>query len=297
MHDRLRYVNGVLELSVTETTLSSPGRAGVGMGEASVAAQSNTTGMHLDNFLVSGGATIATDSEGSNDGTYTNSPTTGVAGALTGDADTAVTFDGSDDYVTAARQVADDFSIECWFRSTQGIGTGTSWSQGAGLVDGDAAGTANDFGVSLRSDGKVVAGVGNPDTSIVSSSGGYDDDNWHHAVFTRKKSTGAIRLYVDGVSAGTATGNTLSLNASTNLSLGRIATGTGYFAGTLDDVAIYNAELTAADVAGHYATATSAETWTTSEAHDYKFQITLDNDAAAYGRSTTAMFRWEARNR
>ena len=59
-------------------------------------------------------------------------------------------------------------------------------------------GAANDFGVSLRSDGKVVAGVGTPDVSIVSTSGGYNDGTWHQVVFTRTKATGALALYVDG---------------------------------------------------------------------------------------------------
>ena len=44
--------------------------------------------------------TNAADSKGSNTGTYTNGPTLNQPGALAGDADTAVSFDGSDDYVT-----------------------------------------------------------------------------------------------------------------------------------------------------------------------------------------------------
>lgn len=39
------------------------------------------------------------------------------------------------------------------------------------------------------------------------------------------------------------------------------------------------------------------ETWTTSEAHSYRFDVTLENDTAAQGLSATATFTWEARNR
>jgi hypothetical protein len=37
--------------------------------------------------------------------------------------------------VTFTRPVANDFTIEFWFRSTQAAGTNTSWRQGMGLVD------------------------------------------------------------------------------------------------------------------------------------------------------------------
>jgi hypothetical protein len=36
------------------------------------------------------------------------------------------------------------------------------------------------------------------------------------------------------------------------------------------------------------------ETWSAGETHDYKFQITLDNDPAASGLAATATFTWEA---
>jgi hypothetical protein len=43
-------------------------------------------------------------------------------------------------------------------------------------------------------------------------------------------------------------------------------------------------------------TSGSPETWTASEAHSYKFVITLNNDPNAQGLSGTATFTWEARN-
>jgi hypothetical protein len=205
------------------------------------------------------GGTSAADSKGSNTGTYTNGPTLGGTGAIAGDGNTAVQLDGTNDYVSATRSVQADFSVELWFRSTQGIGTGTSWTSGAGLVDADAAGTANDFGVSLRSDGKVVAGVGGASTtSIVSSVGGLNNGAWHHVVFTRVKASGALVLYVDGVSVATGTGTaTVDLNASSTISVGRINTGTNYLQGALDEVAVYSSALSAATVSSHYTTGTT----------------------------------------
>lgn len=43
-------------------------------------------------------------------------------------------------------------------------------------------------------------------------------------------------------------------------------------------------------------TSGSPESWTTSEAHTYLFAISLVNDNAAQGLSSTASFTWEARN-
>ncbi|WP_407344607.1 LamG domain-containing protein [Pengzhenrongella phosphoraccumulans] len=158
-----------------------------------------------------------------------------------------------------ARKISNDFSIEFWFRSTQNAGTGqdpgtgTQWWQGAGLVDAEVDGAKRDFGVSMFSDGKVVAGVGyNPSDVSILSGPGYNDGKWHHVVFTRTQVSGAMALYVDGASQGTAIGDKGSLNDSAYLTFGRIQTGTYSFAGSLDEVAIYTTVLTPETVLAHY---------------------------------------------
>ena len=52
-----------------------------------------------------------------------------------------------------------------------------------------------------------------------------------------------MKLYVDGVLAGSATGSTASLTSPTTIEFGRILTGNKYFAGFLDEVAVYNTPL------------------------------------------------------
>lgn len=246
-------VNDSRLFTVTDTSITAAGRPGVGFGEPGDAAVvSDTQGLHLDNFSVSG---RMNDSSGANDGTYYNEPTMRAPGALNGDADTAVTFDGVSEHSRVARQIADDLSIEFWFKSTQGIGTGGQWWEGAGLVDAEVNSAANDFGVSLRSDGRVVGGIGSPtgsDVSIVSSVAGLNNGSWHHVAFTRVRSTGAIRLYVDGALVASGTAGTNSLTAQPTLSFGRLASDVNYYAGSLDEVAVYNTALTAATVSSHY---------------------------------------------
>jgi hypothetical protein len=244
-------VDGVQIASVTDSSISAAGRAGILLGAAGSTTVTDSAGYHLDNFRVS---PLAADSKGTNHGSYLGGVTLGATGAINGDANTAATFDGANDFTTIARQISDDFSIEFWFKSTQGIGTGTQWSSGAGLVDGDVSGATNDFGVSLRSDGKVVAGIGTPDVSVVSTTGGYNNGAWHHVVFTRTKTTGALALYIDGAAAGTATGaSTASLTASANLTFGHLQSGSNHLNGSLDEVAIYNTVLSAGTVSTHYA--------------------------------------------
>jgi len=198
----------------------------------------------------------AVDSKGSSHATYSGGPTLGVSGAIAGDTNTAVQLDGSDDYASVTRNVSSNFSVEFWFRSTQGIGTGSAWNQGAGLVTADWTG-GNDFGVSLRSDGRLVAGLAG--SSILSSVSGLDDGEWHHVVFTRAQGMGGpLRLYVDGVSVASGNGPTGALNANATFSFGRIqTTGTGYLQGALDEVAYYNNTLSEATAIAHYTTGTT----------------------------------------
>lgn len=251
------FVNGVQTVSVVDGSITAAGRGGFYDGETTmpVVTKGDGIGIQLDNFLVTSSTAAAVDTIAGNNGTYFNRPTTGVAGALTSGG-TAVQFDGVDDYIQAPRGIGDDFSVEFWFKSTQGIGTGANWWNGAGLVDSDVVAAPQDtadFGVSLRSDGRVVAGVGNPDVSVISTAGGYNNNAWHHVVFTRTRASGVLQLYVDGTLAGTATGNTLAATANPVIALGRISGSANYFAGTLDEVALYTTALSQATVSAHYA--------------------------------------------
>ena len=203
-------------------------------------------------------ATAMADSTATNNnGTYFNAPTTGVTGAIAGDSNTAVQFNGVNQYATVARQISTNFSIEFWFKSTQtfsgpdfGQPHCSQWWQGAGMVDADTGGAANDFGVTLC-DGKVIAGTGTPELSVVSSST-YNSGAWHHVVFTRTQSTGAMILYVDGASVGTTTGTTAALTSTATITLGRMNPGGQPFAGTLDEFAVYTTVLSPATIAAHY---------------------------------------------
>lgn len=164
-----------------------------------------------------------------------------VTGALNGLP--AVHFDGANSQVlTLNRPVQEDFTVFCVFRSTQGLGPGSQFYQGAGLVSGTAPGLANDFGACLFADGRVCAGTGDPNVSI-SSMPGFNDGRPHLLTIRRTESSGEVDVYVDGNLMGSQTGNTGPLNASTRLALGAQETYTNFFTGDIAEVLIYNGAL------------------------------------------------------
>jgi hypothetical protein len=126
---------------------------------------------------------------------------------------------------------------------------GTQWYDGQGLVDGEVGGVVNDFGTSLLGD-KAAFGVGNPDTTITSTTA-INDGQWHHVAATRSALTGLMQLYVDGVLQASATGPFGPKTSPPNLCLGSIQSGVsgGFFSGALDDVQIFNRALNAPEIA------------------------------------------------
>jgi hypothetical protein len=188
------------------------------------------------------------DTSGNNtSGSIINGP------SLNNDSYGSFNFNGINSYITIARTVQDDFTLSCWFKTTQTVSTaGAAWYNGAGLIDGEVGFVQNDFGLAMVG-GKVAFGVGNPDTTI-SSSLSYNDNIWHQAVATRVRSTGVITLYVDGNFIMTGAGGTTSLTANPILRIGSLTTNltTGFLSGSISTVQIYNKALSAAEIQQNY---------------------------------------------
>jgi hypothetical protein len=217
-----------------------------------IAPASDTTGMHVDNFRVT--PSLRRDDDALlSDGHYLRGATTGVAGAPFGDENTAISLDGVDDEAHVSTTLADDLTLELFFRSPQGAGGADSWTAGAPIVhvDGDAG---EDLGISLTADGRVVAGLGGTSVATDPALGRYDDDAWHHVALTRTASTGELVLHVDGKAAGSVVGSTAPLGGPATLHLGVAAGGTR-LTGALDEVALYSRSLASPEVEAHHASA------------------------------------------
>lgn len=195
--------------------------------------------------------TNAADVSGNNNNGAVNGATWNASGRVNG----CLNFNGVNNYVQITNPVCNDFSIAFWVKTTQAAGTG-QWYNGAGLVDGDYPGTANDFGTALVG-GKFAFGIGNPDTTFLSTTA-INDGAWHYCVATRQQTTGLIAIYVDGSLQATGSAGKNTQNASTRLLFGAIASGGGYFNGSLDEVRIFSRTLTSNEVAALYYNQVSA---------------------------------------
>ncbi|MDR3456220.1 MAG: glycoside hydrolase family 76 protein [Verrucomicrobiae bacterium] len=149
-------------------------------------------------------------------------------------------------YLWFYRPVQDDFTIICVFKSASGIGTGTDFWSGAGLVNGEQSGSVNDFGISLNANGQVLAGTGNPDKTAASGTG-YANNVPHVVTFKRTRSNGFDSLYVDGVQQTGQIGGTQSLTAPNFLVLGGQGVLNNFLTGDIAEVQIYNSALTDVD--------------------------------------------------
>lgn len=215
--------------------------------------------------------TTATDETATANGTYVNTPTLGVTGALTGDADTAVTFtraqsegvtcNGSGRIISGIA----DATVECWVKHPA-VGTGTAAELAFYCERNNGSG--NDiFKVGFTSTAAGAAANGCIELTYRDSAGTlnrvqtpaeYDDNNWHHVVMTKDNT--AIVIYVDGASVqtGTLTATDTLTNAGTQSWIARdFADTNAYLDGTLDEVALYTSALSSTRVSAHYTAGTS----------------------------------------
>lgn len=158
----------------------------------------------------------------------------------------AVKYDGTDDALRFSRTISDDFSILACFSTIAGVaGAGGQWYTHAGIVDMEEWSTTNDFGISADTAGNVYTGVGNADSSLYLSNGGYNDGFMHHVTMIRKKSTGEFREYTDsGYFNSRSSGNTNSLNAASAISIGRVQTNAlASLNGYISEVLVYASTL------------------------------------------------------
>jgi hypothetical protein len=150
----------------------------------------------------------------------------------------ALNLDGSNDYVNIPKPTLNSFTIEYWLKTTQVSPSGTQWYQGNGIVDAEVGGSTSDFGTVLLNN-KLAFGVGNPDITIQSTTS-INTGNWIHVAATWDGTTGAMKLYINGVLEASTTGSTGSRTAPPSIRIGAIQTGINYFNGTIDELRIWN---------------------------------------------------------
>ena len=186
------------------------------------------------------------------DDVSTDDVSTVDAGVVDGTADgaeagalTALSFDGVDDFVRVLRKVQDDFTLEAWM-STVTSRSGSNFYDGLGVVYADVPGSASDFGTSILN-GKLAFGT--VDNTILSTTT-VTSGTWVHMAAVRVRSTGTMRVVINGVEESTTTGNsTAMLTAPASIDIGGNTIDSRYFKGKLDEVRAWNVARTTAEIA------------------------------------------------
>jgi hypothetical protein len=179
----------------------------------------------------------------------------GVPGALAGDADTAVGFDGGDDRVSMGDPAdgsldfgTEDFTVEAWVRATA--------NDERGIVSKKPTGGLPYWQFTVTDDGSQIGRIrvnvfdGTVSQQAYGPPVRVDDGAWHHVVVAFDRDAG-ITVYVDGVnSTFTAGAMAGDLSGAGEFVIGK-ASGQGQFKGDLDEVAVYAGLLDPARVAAH----------------------------------------------
>lgn len=206
------------------------------------------------------GSTAEDETANNLDGTYQNTPTLNQGGALSGDSDPAVLFNGTDEYVSRADDLlldlGDSFTVELWIRADV--------IEDATLVD---KGT-DAYRVDLNADGTVsLAKSGGADwiKSDLSKHTALAINTYYHIVAAKDGATGA--LYINGVNVtpdGALPTLTFADSASA-LALAAVSGGaSGHFDGRIDEFALYGGALSEERAKYHYSARQTkvSPTWT-----------------------------------
>ncbi|WP_031088553.1 LamG domain-containing protein [Streptomyces sp. NRRL WC-3549] len=204
-----------------------------------------------------GTSTFAADATGNrNNGFLRNAPAYRQTPAAVAGSSTAIGFDGTSQYAygNTLHPAPARFSVETWVKTTTTrggkiIGFGNVTMQNSVRYDKH---------VYMANDGRLVFGVYSGGYRTITTPGAYNDGKWHHVVATQ--GTGGTALYVDGQLRASGSSYTTSQNTpgywrvgGDNLANWPNRPTSNFFAGQLDETAVYPTALTAAQISAHYA--------------------------------------------
>ena len=240
---------------------------------------------HLWRLGESAGSATGYDQAGFADLRVDGGVTLGAPGALGGSTDTAGSFSGTPAGLAATgTPVAGPqvFSVEAWFRTTT--------TAGGKIVGFGAASTGTsrsyDRHVFMDAAGRVTMGVYDGRTQTVTTPGAFNDGAWHHVVGTY--GNGTVTLYLDGRLVGTRSGVRGAQAYSGYWRVGGDTSwGAGsWFAGAIDEVAVYPTVLDATQVQRHQAVGATGAPF--DAAPTASFTATVSNLSVAFDASASS---------
>ena len=161
-------------------------------------------------------------------------------------------FDGVDDYVDcgsiSAMNSSSSFSISYWGKKT---------ASNKYLLVGSQISTTNGLWLIWWSDGNVYLTARNGGLGFTQYALSFDT-NWHNFIGVYNGSS--AKIYIDGILRATSTTNiptTLSSNAGNDFNVGYLQS--QYASGNIDEVAVFNSELSQSDITSIYNSGTPTD--------------------------------------
>lgn len=244
--------------TMTADTLTVTGQAVTGTATSPSAYEAEilgTSGLAGYWRLGEPSGTTAVDASGNGmTGTIAGSPTMGTTGLLTGDADTAITFDGSDDTVSMG-DVLDvtgtaPFTIEAWVSRT----ADNAFRVIASKYDG--------------TNGWLLIWNGSYQPYIERNGGGVSNNviattalalNTTYHIVAKYDTDQTLRIFINGVEDAAPVLLTSSVaGTSSPFRIGALSAGSNYAPAIIDDVAFYDVALDDATILNHYQIGTGA---------------------------------------
>ena len=228
----------------------------------SVTVASGTASPYVDSVLDDLATLYYPMGSGNSDLAGTNPPTsnsvTNTSGGVVGSTATSATqFSGSSTSRMASTNTTatpTSYSVELWFK--------TNTSRGGKLIgygnQRTGASGSYDRHVYMLNDGRVRFGAYSGAADTITSPDSYRDNEWHHMVATQ--GSDGMKLYVDGTLVASNPSFTVAEAyrgywriGGDNIRSWPDRPTSDYFAGSIDEVAIYDGVLTAPQVANHRA--------------------------------------------
>lgn len=211
-------------------------------------------------------------------GTFTNGP------SFNSDSGGTISFDGSDDYVSASvSSPGPPITVEtvCRFNNVAADSSNYRYAFSLGnnvlgqMISLSKAITTNPAGTLQANQGYVYLG-GGQDDGLRNINYIFTGSSYHHCVVQVLSDNQTIKCFIDGVEVGVQS-NTQTISLGTTLNLGRWFNGTWYLNGNIQTFRIYNRALSQAEILQNYNTQRQRYT-TTPDASGGTISYVVDNN-------------------
>jgi uncharacterized repeat protein (TIGR02543 family) len=150
--------------------------------------------------------------------------------------------------------LTDNFTIQTWIK-TSSVGHSSAHYTNMYIMASECGGGAADWGFGVNNSGQLAFGAGPSDTTY-STPEAVNTNAWTNVATTRNKTTGEIKLYINGVLKRTGTGyagNSLNCSADGRTWIGNGQDAPAYsFGGSIGSVLAYTNVLSASDILTNY---------------------------------------------